>query len=150
MSGLDDVTGAPDRGAHGGRRVAVVRVGLEVDVDVLRETLELGELILREGLRREDVEGAGRRVLRDRVDDREVVAEGLAARGRRDHDGVLSEMRVFESVGLVRVEREDPAAAQRGRDATVEPPREVGVDRATRREALPARDHLLELGVARE
>src|SRR5207247_4213959 len=35
-------------------------------------------------------------------------------------------------------------------DATVEPRREVGVDRATRWEALPARDHLLELGVARE
>jgi len=66
----DDVTGAADRGAHRGRRVAVVRVGLEVDVDVLREPLELRELVLSERLRGEDVERARRRVLGDRVDDR--------------------------------------------------------------------------------
>src|SRR5882672_1755669 len=46
----DDVTGAADGRAYGGWRVAVVGVGLEIDVDVLREALELGELVLRERL----------------------------------------------------------------------------------------------------
>ena len=97
----DNVTGAANRRPHSGRRVAVVRIRLEIDVDILREAHELGELILGERLRREDVERAGRRILGDRVDDRQVVAEGLPARGRRDDDGVLSGVGAFERVGLV-------------------------------------------------
>ena len=97
----DDVAGAADRSAHRGRRVAVVRVGLQIDVDVLRETLELPELILRERFRWKDVEGARGGILRDRVDDRKVVAEGLPARRRSDHDGVLSRVRGLQRVGLV-------------------------------------------------
>src|SRR5439155_4498721 len=146
----DDVTGTADGGADRGWRVAVVRVGLEVDVDVLREALELGKLILRERLRREDVERARRRILRDRVDDRQVVAEGLAARGGRDDDGVLPRVRGLQRVGLVRVEREDSAAPQRRRDAAVEPRGEFRIARPPRWDALPARDHLFEIGIARE
>src|SRR2546430_3380194 len=96
-----DMAGAADGRAYRGRRVAVVRVRLEIDVDVLREAHELGELILGERLRREDVERAGRRVLGDRVDDREVVAEGLPAGGRRNDDGVFSGVGALERVGLV-------------------------------------------------
>ena len=146
----DDMTGAADRGAHGGRGVAVVRVRLELDVYVLSEPLELAELILGERLRREDVERARGRVLRDRVDDRQVVAQRLAARGRGDDDGVLAGVRGLERVGLVRVKREDAPASQRRRDPAVQPSRELRVARATRRDALPARDHLLELGIAPE
>jgi hypothetical protein len=64
------VAGTADRGAYLGRRVAVVRVGLELDVDVGGEPLQLRELVLREGLGREQVERARRWILRDRVDDR--------------------------------------------------------------------------------
>ena len=146
----DDVSSAANRRAHRGRGVAVVRVGLEIDIDILRESLKLGELILGERLRREDVERAGRRILRDRVDDRKVVAEGLAARGRGDDDGVLSGVGGLERVGLVGVEREDPAPPERRRDAAVEPGGVLRVARASRRNAFPPRDHLAEVRVARE
>src|SRR5204862_3048794 len=116
----------------------------------LREAHELGELILGERLRREDVERAGRRILGDRVDDREVVAESLAARGRCDDNGVFPGVRGLECVGLVRVEREDPASAERCRDAAVEPGGVLRVARASRRNAFPPRDHLVEVGVASE
>ena len=80
-------------------------------------------------------------VIADRDDDRTRVRQLLVERF-----GV----RGLERVGLVRVQGEDSAAPQRGRDATVEPGRELGIKRPPRRDALPARDHLLELGVARE
>src|SRR5438094_683238 len=111
---------------------------------------ELAELILGERLRREDVERARRRIFRDRVDDRQVVAEGLAARGRGDDDGVLSGVGGLERVGLVGIEREDPAPAERRRDAAVEPGGVLRVARASRRNAFPPRDHLVEVGVASE
>ena len=123
----DHMARAADRGADRGRRVAVVRVGLELDVDVHGEPFELGQLVLGERLRREEVERAHRGVFCDRVDDGEVVAERLAARGRRDDDRVLSGVRGLEGLGLVRVERFDPAPAERRDDAPVEPAREFGV-----------------------
>jgi hypothetical protein len=73
----DDVARGADRGARLRWRVAVVGEGLELDLHLGREPLELRELVLRERLRREEVERAGRRVLRDRVEDRQVVAERL-------------------------------------------------------------------------
>ena len=99
--GDHNVSRAADRRADLRRRVAVVRVGLEIDVDVARKALELRELVLRERLRREEVESARRRILRDRVDDRQVVAERLAGRRRRDDDDVLARARRFECRGLM-------------------------------------------------
>ena len=148
--GYDHVSGAADRGSHRGRRVAVVGVGRQVDVHVSRLALQLGELVLRQGLRREDVQGTRGRILRDRVEDRQVVAEGLAGRGRRDDHGVATGARRFERRGLVRIELGDPAAAQCRGDASVEPLGERRVAGRTSRDTLPARDHLLELPVGRE
>src|SRR4029079_506511 len=48
------------------------------------------------------------------------------------------------------VEREDAAASQRRGNAAVHPCGELGVARAPRRDPLPTRDHLLELGVPGE
>src|SRR5256885_944959 len=78
------------------RRVAVVGECLELEVDVPREALELGELILRERLGGEEIERARRGIFGDRVEDREVVAERLAARRRGDDDRVLSGVRRLE------------------------------------------------------
>src|SRR5204862_7632830 len=109
-----------------------------------------GERGLRESCRGEDGEGARGRVLRDGGDDRQVVAEGLAAGGRRDDHRVWRGMGGLERIGLMRGAGEDPPAAQGRRDAAVEPRGEFRVLSTSRREALPARDHLLEPGVPRE
>src|SRR5439155_25318412 len=106
-----------------------------LDVGVLREPLELGELILGKRLGRVDVERARGGILRDRVDDRQVVAEGLAACGWRNYHGVFPGVRGLKRVGLMRVQREDSAAAQRRRDPGGAPSGELRGARPARRKA---------------
>ena len=75
----------------------------------LAQRLQLGELILRERLGRKEIQRAARRILQDRVEDRRVVAERLARRGRRDDDDVPAGERVLDRFGLMRVELIDAA-----------------------------------------
>jgi len=74
----DHVPGGTDRGPGLRRRVAVVGERLQLDLHLAGEALELRELILREGLRGKQVQRARGGILRDRVEDRQVVAERLA------------------------------------------------------------------------
>ena len=69
---------------------------------------ELGEraqLVLRERLRRVEVQRSGLRLTRERVEHRQVEGEGLAARRARRDDHVLAARRRLPRVRLVRVER---------------------------------------------
>jgi len=109
----DHVPGGADGRPGLRRRVAVIGEGLELDVHLAGQPLELGELVLGERFGREQVQGSRRGILRDRVEDRQVVAEGLARRGRCHHHDVLLLMRDVERRGLVRVERLHTARAQR-------------------------------------
>ena len=72
---------AADGAARVRRRIAVVGGDADLDVriarDDLREPVQLGELVLGEGLGREQIERTRRRVLQDRVQHRGVVAERL-------------------------------------------------------------------------
>jgi len=146
----DHVPGRADRRAGLRRGVAVIGVRLQVDRHLGRQPLELGELVLRQGLRREEIERARGGVFRDRIEDRKVVAERLPRGGRGDDDDVLPGMRRFQRGSLVGIERLDPACAERPRDPLVEPPGEWRVLRRARRDPLPAGHQLLELGVALE
>ncbi len=80
-------------------------------VEARGEIVKLGELILRERLGGEEVEGARVGVFKDRVEDREVVAERLAGGGRRDHDEVFSGAGKFGGGGLMRIEAVDSLGA---------------------------------------
>jgi hypothetical protein len=102
--GDDDVAGLADGAACGGRSIAVVGERLDVGPDLLDQAVQLGLLVLGERLGREEVEGAGVRVFEDGVEDRQVVAEGLAAGGGRDHDDVAASHRVLDCLGLVGIE----------------------------------------------
>ena len=51
---------------------------------------ELGDLVLAEGLGREQHQGPRRRIVHDRLQDRQHVAQALAGGGRGDDDGVLA------------------------------------------------------------
>ena len=112
--GDDDVAGLADGPAGGGRGVAVVGERLDVGADRFDQSVKLGLLVLGERLGREEVEGAGVRVFEDGVEDRQVVAEGLAAGGRRDDDDVAAGQRVLDRLGLVGVELVDAALRVRG------------------------------------
>ena len=85
----DDVALPADRlaGVVGG--VPVVGVGLDVRLHLADQAVDLVHLVLGEGLGREEVEGAGLGLFEDLLEDREVVAEGLAARRRGDEDDAL-------------------------------------------------------------
>ena len=117
----DDVRPLADLPAPLARRVAVV--------DRRAETLqpELGErarLILRERLRRVEVERARLRVARDRVEDGEVEGERLPRRGSGRDDDVLAALRGLPRLGLVAVERGDAGRDERRGDPWVEVVRE--------------------------
>ena len=99
------------------RRVAVVDRGTEPLQPELRER---ARLILRERLRRVEVERACLRLARDRVEDGQVERERLARRGAGRDDDVLAALRRLPGLGLVSVERRDAVRDERGCDAWIE------------------------------
>ena len=123
--------GRPDRR----RRVAVVRRRRDRERARPGELGELRDLVLAERLRREEEERARRRVLRQRLQDRQRVAQRLARGGRRDDDDVLAGMDRLDGLRLVAVQRGDPAVLQPADDARVQPRRERRGDRLARGEA---------------
>src|SRR5258706_2315938 len=79
------------------------------------ERAQLRQLVLRQRLRRIQEERPLLWVLEEALQDGQVVAERLAARGRRDHDEVpttLTNSRI--GFGLVGVEPLDPTPGQGG------------------------------------
>jgi len=98
-------------------RVAVVREDADRlslrRVEPIAERLQLGELVLRERLGREQVERAARRIAQDAVADRRVVPEGLARRRRRDDDHVSPGERVTNRLGLMGVKTIDASRFER-------------------------------------
>ena len=118
--GDDHLPGRPHDAADVRRRIAVVGVRLQADVGRARQRAQLHELVRRQRLGGEEVERPGRVVLRDRVEDRQVVAERLARCGRRDDHDVLALRHRLVRRRLVRVERLDPASAQRVDDPPVD------------------------------
>ena len=109
-----DVAGLSDRGAPAGRGVAVVRVYSQVDGQAALERAELGQLVLGEGLGREQVDGSALGVLEHPLQDREVVAEGFSAGRGRDDRQVPAPPYFGIRLSLVRVESGDPARLESG------------------------------------
>ena len=76
------------------------------------ELVERPHLVLRERLRRVEVERAELGLLGERGEDGKVEGEALPARGPGRDDEVLSAAGGLPSLGLVRVERVDPASLE--------------------------------------
>jgi hypothetical protein len=141
----------PDRLARVLRSVAVVGERADLGPHGLDHSIELGQLVLGEGLGREEVEGPSVGILQDPVEDRQVVAEGLARRRRRhDHD-VAARLDLLVSLPLVRVEpavaAPDQALAQLRMDplGKVHDPGRLGREVAERREDRVGPERLLDL-----
>jgi hypothetical protein len=142
-----DVAGLADLPARFAGGVAVVGEGLDVGAERRDEAVQLLHLVLRERLRRKEVEGAGVRAGEDRLEDGQVVAEGLPGGGRRDDDDILPRERRLDRLGLVRVEPLDPVSAKRLGEPRVEAGREISVPRLERGQLAPGREAPLELRV---
>ena len=107
----DDVAAFANGFARVAGRVAVVGEDAELIVEARGEVVELGELILRERLGGEEVEGARVGVFKNGVEDREVVAERFPGGGGSDDDEVFSGAGEVGRGGLVRIELVDPFGA---------------------------------------
>ncbi len=99
--GQDDVAAGPDGLAGVLGRVAVVGEDPDLLGQAPVDVVELGLLVLGQGLGREEVEGPRRGVLQDGVEDRKVVAEGLAGGRRRHDDDVLAFLERLPARALV-------------------------------------------------
>ena len=97
------------------------------------ERLQCSRLVLREGLRRVQVERATLWFPREQVEHRQVEREALPARRARCDDRVAAGAQRLPRLGLVGVERGDPLRDERRRDARVEVVRERLALTGTRR-----------------
>ncbi len=84
-------------------RVAIIGEGADLAAHFLHRALKLVELIFRQRLGGKQVHGARAVVAHQQIEHRQVVAQRLAAGGRRDDDHVLAGLNLVEGVGLVRV-----------------------------------------------
>ena len=115
--GQDDVRPLADLPAPLALGVAVVDRRLDA-LDA--ERLQRAGLILRERLRRVEVERPALRLAREQVEHGQVEREALPARGARGHDRVAAGAERLPRLRLVGVERGDPLRDERRRDARVE------------------------------
>jgi len=138
----DDLAGAPDRRADRGRRIPVIGRGGDLQVAGPGKLGELGDLVLAEVFRREQEEGACRRIRGQRLEDGQRVAQGLARGGRGDDDDVLAVVHGFDGFRLVGVEGGDAAALEAVHDPRVQPLGKGRRDRVTSGE-----DGMVEHGV---
>jgi hypothetical protein len=128
----DEVRARSNRPPRVLRRVAVV--GEDADLlarrrgERLGHRLQFGELILRERLRRKQVQRPAGRILQDGVENRHVVAQRLARRGRRDDHDVAAGERVPDRFRLMRIELFDPPL--------LKPPEKARIERLGERRVL--------------
>ncbi len=101
-------------------RVAVVRDDAHASTRLGHQLADGRLLIARERLGRKEIERARVRIAHQRVEDGQVKAQALAARGRRRDDEGLLHRRDLERARLVRVESVDAARAKRPDERRVE------------------------------
>ena len=100
--------------------------------------VQLRQLILRQRLRRVEIERSSGRIGQQAVEDRQVVAERLAA-GRRRNDGdMLAAQARGDRLGLMRIELADASRRHRLNEPGIEARRERRIARAARRHMRPA------------
>ncbi len=130
-------------GPDGGRRVTVVDGRREVHAGQPGQVPELSELVLAERLGGEEVQRPRRGILRDGLQDGQVVAERFARCGGR-HDGhILPGSQRLECLRLMAVQRADASSLQGAHETRLQPVRDghvlgrLGWQDVPRREAGP-------------
>src|SRR5712691_8500743 len=101
--GHHDVAGLANRCSASRGGVAVIRVDAHIDRESMLQRVQLRELVLGECLGRVNIKCAPLGVLEQALQNREVVAERLAAGGGRNHDQVPAVANSAVSVSLVAV-----------------------------------------------
>ena len=132
----DDARPLASRTARVARRISVVDHGAGVRTGRAHELSQPGLLIPGQRLRRVEVDGSRVSAFGQRLEDRDVKAETLAARRRRgDHD-MTAGQRGLDGARLVGIEAADTAPLERPADSRVEPGGQAAVGAVAPRERL--------------
>jgi len=114
--GDDDMSGGADRLARGHGGVAIKGVAADIEIDLRAEQgnegVQLRHLILGKGFGRKEIESSGFAGFEHCIQNRDVVAEGLAGSGGRYHHGVVAVEKMTDGLGLVAVESADAVLMQ--------------------------------------
>ena len=105
--GQHDVAALANRLARVCRSIAVVGEDAEAIVETRGQIVQLGELVLRERFGGEEVQRARVQIFKNRVQDRQVVAQRLPGRRRRNHHNVAPLPDSFRGHGLVAIQLRD-------------------------------------------
>src|SRR5690606_8350123 len=119
------------------RRVAVVYVRVNLHVQLGRQLLELGQLVLGQRFGRKQIERPRRRIAQNLVEHGQVVAHGLARGGGRNDDGGAAGQRGLHRLRLVDVQVMNAAALEGLYQPPIEARRETAVARRPRRQHFP-------------
>ncbi len=140
--GDDDAALAPDLRTLAGGCVAVIDIERDLHPGVERayQLAKRRRLILRERLRREEVQRRRARVVQYVLDGGQVIGQRLAGRCAGHQHDVLPGKHRLDGLRLMHVQRRHAAPAHKVHQPRVEPRREVGVARRPRRDALPRSD----------
>ena len=125
--GDHDVAGLTNRLASADRCVAVIGVGLEVDLHLADEAVQLGQLVLGQRFGGKQIQGACFRIAEHRLEDGQVVAGGLAGGRRGDNHQVFAGQCETGRLRLMGVQPGDAAGRQRLPQPQVEALREARV-----------------------
>ena len=104
----------------------------------LAPRVQLRQLILRQRLRRVEIERACGRIGQQAVEDRQVVAERLAAGRRGDDRDMLAAQARGDRLGLMRIELADASRRHRLDEPGIEARRKRRIAHAARRHMRPA------------
>jgi hypothetical protein len=121
----DDLACAANGGPDRGRRVAVVGRRRDRQAGGRGQLRELGHLVLAKGLGRKQEQRPRRRVLGDRLERRQRVAQRLARRRRRHDDDVAAGPNGLDRLGLMGVQAVDAARRQARPDPRIQPIRVI-------------------------
>ena len=138
--GDHDVAAAADGPAGGLGRVAIEGVDLDVHAEFAHHLVGLVHLVLAQRLGGEQVERPGLGVLQQRIEDRQVVAQGLARGRGRGHHHRTAGQGGLDRGRLVDVRPRDAPGLHGADQARVQRARPVGVTAGARRDHLPAGD----------
>ena len=143
----DDPSLVSGRDADRARRVPVVREDPDRDIPAEYDLVQLGLLVLGERFRGEQVQGPRIRVLQERLQDGEVVREGLARGRGADEDDAPARAHLVPGSLLVAVDSVDPAGFQGRTDPGVHARGDLDVGPVPRRHHFPVGHPLAELRV---
>ncbi len=106
------------------------------------QIMQLRKLVLRQRLGRKNIKRPSIRILKNRIQNRQVVTNSLPGSGRRNHHNVLPTPHRLSSRSLMRIKPRNPLRPVRRQKLRPHPSRHINKRSLPGREVLNSRKHL--------